>query len=461
MKVVAKFGGSVLRDSNGYALSAKIVKRLKDEGAKVVTVVSAMKGVTDSLLRVSGRLPSDWRKYVEALKKRHLRVLDELGASEKWRREVEFLFEELGRVLWALDILKESTPKTRDFVLSFGERLSSVLMAAALEREGIKAEPMLAGKAGIFTDENFNEAIPLYDIIEKEVPERVEPLLDDGVTPVVTGFLGSTINGTVTTLGRGGSDLTATILGSALRADEVRLYTDIDGIKTANPKEFPDAVTIRELSVEEAIELAHLGAKRLHPRTFEPVMRRHVDVRVLSLYEPEGNSTLISSGKKGPMLKAVVTLNGLSIITVKGVGMVGTRGVAAMVMEAASKVGANIYAISQPISELTISIAVKGDKAKMVSQAIKNALEAKGIKVETKVRHDVTAVSVVGRGLEESDFVGEVLSPLKGHPVLMISKGPLDLSLTVMTTPKGGRELAKLYHKKILEEMKEYYGEAK
>jgi len=461
MKIVAKFGGSVLKDAEGYARAAKVVKELKDEGAKVVVVVSAMKGVTDSLIRVSGRLPQGWKNYVEALEKRHTRVLDELGAPDQWRRKVKSLFDELARVLWALDILKESTPRTKDFVLSFGERLSSVLMAAALERMGIKAEALTPKEAGIFTDENYSEAAPLYDLIEREVPGRVEPLLDEGVTPVVTGFLGSTLNGSLTTLGRGGSDLSATILGSSLRADEVRLYTDIDGIKTANPKEFPDAVTIKDLSVEEAIELAHLGAKRLHPRTFEPVLRRHVDVRVLSLYEPYGNSTLISVGKRGPMLKAVTMMNGLSIITVKGVGMVGTRGVAASVMEAASKVGANIYAISQPVSEISISLAVKGTKADLVSRAIKNTLEAHGISVETKIRNDVTAVSIVGRGLEEPDFVGEVLSPLKEHPVLMMSKGPLDQSLTVLTTSKSSRELAKLYHEKILKEMNEYYGETK
>ncbi|NPA84521.1 MAG: aspartate kinase [Crenarchaeota archaeon] len=461
MKVVAKFGGSVLRDAEGYARAAEVVKSLSEDGSKVAVVVSAMKGVTDSLLKVSGRLPKDWRKYVEALERRHVRVLDELGSSAKWRKRVRSLFEELARVLWALEILKESTPRTKDFVLSFGERLSSTLMAAALERAGVRAEPVTAGEAGIFTDENYNEAVPLYEVIEKEVPERIEPLLDDGIVPVVTGFLGSTVNGSITTLGRGGSDLTATILGSSLRADEVRLYTDIDGIKTANPKEFPDAITIRELSVEEAIELAHLGAKRLHPRTFEPVIRRHVDVRVLSLYDPKGNSTLISVGKRGPMLKAVTMVNGLSIITVKGVGMVGTRGVAASVMEAASKVGANIYAISQPVSEVTISIAIKSDKATQVSSAIKNALAGHGITVETKVRSEVTAVSIVGRGLEEASFVGEALAPLKGHPVLMISKGPLDQSLTVLTTSRGSRELAGLYHRKIIEGMIEYYGETK
>ena len=460
MRLVAKFGGSVLRDAEGYKRAAKVVKELREE-SKVVVVVSAMKGVTDSLLKVSGSLPKDWKKYVEALRKRHLKVLEELGASSNRFKEVNALFDELTKVLWALEILKESTPKTRDFVLSFGERLSARLMSAALEAEGIEAEPWDPHRAGIYTDENFNEALPLYDVIEKEVPERIEPFLDEGKVPVVTGFLGSTKEGTITTLGRGGSDLTATILGSALRADEVRLYTDIDGIKTANPKEFPNAITIKELSVEEAIELAHLGAKRLHPRTFEPVLRRHVDVRVLSLYEPHGNSTLISYGKRGPMLKAVAIMNNLAIITVKGVGMVGYKGVAAKVMEATSKVGANIYAISQPISELSISLAVKSNKADWVSNAIKNVMEGSGISVETHVRKGVAAVSVVGRGLEEPDYVAEAFKPISGSPVLMLSKGPLDLSLTVVTGERSSRQLARKFHDMILDEMKKYYGEAK
>ncbi|ABU81383.1 aspartate kinase [Ignicoccus hospitalis] len=461
MKLVAKFGGSVLRDAEGYSASAKVVKECVGEGYKVVVVVSAMKGVTDSLLKVSGSLPKDWKKYVEALKRRHERVLQQLGSSERWFKELEKNVEELKNVLWALYILREHTPRTRDFVLSFGERLSTILMSAALEREGLNPIPLTPEKAGIFTDENYNEAVPLYDVIEREVPKRLEPFLEEDKVPVVTGFLGSTLEGSITTLGRGGSDLTATILGSSLKADEVRLYTDIDGIKTGNPKEFPDAVTIRELSVEEAIELAHLGAKRLHPRTFEPVLRRHVDVRVLSLYDPKGNNTLISHGRRGPMLKAVALLNGLAIITVKGVGMVGTKGVAATVMESVTKVGANIYAISQPVSEISISIAVKSSKADLVSNAIRNALEGKGISVETKIKDNVTAVSVVGRGLEELDFVGNVLSLFDNKPVLMVSKGPLDQSLTVLTTNKASREIGRKIHEKIVEEMMQYYGEAK
>ncbi len=461
MKIVSKFGGSVLRDAEGYSKAADIVKELHDEGHEVVVVVSAMKGVTDSLLKVANSLHSGWRPYVKALKNRHLKVLKDLQADFKWIQNVEELFDELSKVLWALEILKESTPKTKDYILSFGERLSVNLMAAAIERKGLPSKALNPLEAGIYTDDNFSNVSPLYDDIESAVRENVGNLLDEGIIPVVTGFLGVTKTGSFTTLGRGGSDLTATILGASLKADEVRLYTDVDGIKTANPKEFPDAVTIRELSVMEAIELARLGAKRLHPRTFEPILRRPVDVRVLSLYDPHGNSTLISYTNKGPLLKAVAIANNMALITVKGVGMVGMRGTAAKVMEAVAKVGANIYAISQPVSETAISIVIKDENSELVSKAIKRTLEASGIKVETSVRKGVSAVSIVGRGLENPSFVGEVLSHLKGLPSLMIAKGPLDLSLSVITPSKAARKIAEKYHKLILENMKEYYGEAK
>ncbi|UXD22430.1 hypothetical protein IPA_04690 [Ignicoccus pacificus DSM 13166] len=461
MKLVAKFGGSVLRDSEGYKRSAEVVKDLIDNNNEVVVVVSAMKGVTDSLLNVANSIHKGWRPYVKALKARHLRVLEELSASPKWYKVIDALFDELSRVLWALEILKESTPRTRDYILSFGERLSVNLMAAALEKVGLRARPMNPLEAGIYTDDNFSQVSPLYDLIEKVAKERISNVLEEGIIPVVTGFLGTTTAGIFTTLGRGGSDLTATILGASLGVDEVRLYTDVDGIKTANPKEFPNAITIRELSVYEAIEMARLGAKKLHPRTFEPVLRRPVDVRVLSLYDPQGNSTLISYGKKGPKLKSVAMINEMTIITVKGVGMVGMRGTAAKVMEAAAKIGANIYAISQPISETSISIVVKEEKAEAAAKAIKASLEGSGINVEVELRKNISTVSVVGKGLENPSFVGDVLSMLEDMPVLMIAKGPLDLSLSVITPTKYAKEVASRYHEEILREMKEYYGEAK
>jgi len=458
---VAKFGGSVLKDAQGYKKSAEVIKEIIEEGNNVVVVVSAMKGVTDSLLKVSDSIHRGWRTYVKALQKRHLNVLRELNTDPKWEDDITALFDELSKVLWALEILKESTPRTKDYILSFGERLSVHLMAAALEKEGISARPLNPLEAGIYTDDNFNNVSPLYDVIEDAVKDKLGNLLEEGITPVVTGFLGVTRSGLFTTLGRGGSDLTATILGVALGADEVRLYTDVDGIKTANPREFPDAITIKDLSVFEAVELARLGAKRLHPRTFEPVLRRPVDVRVLSLYDPHGESTLISYNKRGPLLKAVAVMNGMTLITVKGVGMVGMRGTAARVMEAVAKVGANIYAISQPVSETAISILIKEDRSDMVSKAIKSSLEAEGIRVEVEARKGVSAVSIVGRGLETPSFVGEILSYLEGLPVLMISKGPLDLSLSIITPTNSAKKLAERYHHLILEEMKSYYGIAK
>ncbi|ALU12437.1 hypothetical protein EYM_03730 [Ignicoccus islandicus DSM 13165] len=462
MRVVSKFGGSVLRDVEGYRKAAQIVKELlNDTENEVVVVVSAMKGITDSLLRVSENPHRGWREYLRALQRRHERVLDQLNADEKWKESLRELFDNLNKVLWALEILKESTPRTKDYILSFGERSSSVLMAAALESVGIDAEPVFPERLGIYVEGEPPNVTILYDMTFEKVRENLGSILSEGRIPVATGFLGINIEGVITNLGRGGSDLTATILGAALNADEVRLYTDVDGIKTANPREFKEAVTIPELSLYEAIELARLGAKRLHPKTFEPLLRRPTDVRILSLYNPHGSSTLISYKKQGPNLKAVAVMNDLALISVKGVGMVEMKGTAAKVMEACAKVGANIYAISQPISETSITIAVNKGFTDIVAKAVKNSLGLYGIDVEVDIKPDVSAVSIVGKGLEEPTYVSNVLRELPNEPVLLVTKGPSDLSLTIFTTHRAARSIASSFHKAILKEMEKYYGVAK
>ncbi len=461
MRVVAKFGGSVLRDVEGYKRAAELVKGFVNEGHEVVTVVSAMKGVTDSLLRVSENLHRGWRDYVKALQKRHEKVLEKLNSEEKWKVMLRKLFDDLSKVLWALEILKESTPRTKDYVLSFGERSSSVLLAAALDSFGIEAQPVFPEELGILVEGEPPNVNIIYETTFEEVRKNVQRLLSNGKVPVATGFLGINTDGSITNLGRGGSDLTATTIGAALDVDEVRLYTDVDGIKTANPREFRDAITIPELSLSEAIELARLGAKRLHPKTFEPLLRRPIDVRILSLYQPSGNSTLISYRGSGPKLKAVAIMNDLALISIKGVGMVEMKGTAAKVMEACAKVGANIYAISQPISETSISIAVNKSLSDKVTKAVKNSLGLYGIDVEIDVRPDVSAVSIVGKGLGEVTYTTKILRELPDEPVLLITKGPSDLSLTIFTTHKSARKIASNFHKAIIREMREYYGEAK
>ena len=461
MKVVSKFGGSVLRDYEGYKRAAEVVKSFNDKSYETVVVVSAMKGITDSLLRVSENPHRGWREYLKALQKRHENVLEKLNSDRKWMKLLHELFENLNKVLWALEILRESTPRTKDYILSFGERSSSILMAAALEANGIEAEPVFPERLGIYVEGEPPNVTILYDITFEKIRENLNSILSEGKVPVVTGFLGVNTDGIITNLGRGGSDLTATTVGAALGADEVRLYTDVDGIKTGNPTEFENAVTIPELSLYEAIELARLGAKRLHPKTFEPLLRRPVDVRILSLYKPDGNSTLISYKNKGPNLKAVAVMNDLALISVKGVGMVEMKGTAAKVMEACAKVGANIYAISQPISETSISVAVNKGLTDLVTKAIKNSLGLYGIDVEIDIKPDVSAVSIVGKGLGDPIYTSKALRELPDEPVLLVTKGPVDLSLTIFTTHKAARSIASSFHRVILDEMRKYYGEAK
>ncbi len=445
MGVVVKLGGSVLRDAKGYKEAAKTV-RLHAEEDDVVSVVSAMKGVTDSLLRIVGR--EDWGLQLKGLKERHVRVAEELDGD---LIEIEGVFEELRSVLKAIELLKDYDAHVRDLVLSFGERLSSILLKFALRREGVKAVNLMGGEAGIITDGNFGSARPIWDITLKEVRERITPLLEEGIVPVVTGFVGMTPDGRITTLGRGGSDFTATLLARALGFKEVILYTDVDGIKTGDPRKFKDAKTVPVLSIEEAVELAHLGAKRFHPRTFEPILDVDVNVRITSLYDKR-DSTLITHKNSGPPVKAVAMMNGLALLTVSSVSMVGYRGTAAKVMEALSKVGANIYAISQPVSETTITVAIKEELADDSARAVKAAMESMGVKVNINVNRGVTAVSVVGYGLRNPEYVSRLFSLIEGFPIMMVSKGPLDYGVTIITPSERSLELGKVLHRWVLKE---------
>ena len=445
MGVIVKIGGSVLRDAKGYKEAAKVVREHAEE-EDVVAVVSAMKGVTDSLLRIVGR--EDWELQLRGLKERHLRVAEELEGD---LLEIEGVFEELRSVLKAIELLKDYDAHVRDLVLSFGERLSSILLKHALRGEGLKAVNLMGGEAGIITDSNFGSARPIWDITLNEVRKRLLPLLEEKIIPVVTGFIGMTPDGRITTLGRGGSDFTATLLARALDFKEVILYTDVDGIKTADPRKFKDARTVPILSIEEAVELAHLGAKRFHPRTFEPILDSDVNVRITSLYDKR-DSTLITHKHAGPPVKAVAMMNGLALLTVSSVSMVGYRGTAAKVMEALSKVGANIYAISQPVSETTITVAIKEELADDSSRAVKAAMESMGVKVHVNVNRGVTAVSVVGYGLRNPEYVSKLFSLIEGFPILMVSKGPLDYGVTIITPSERSLELGKVLHRWVLKE---------
>jgi len=295
--VVMKFGGTSVEDAPAIRRLIGIVESRMN--ARPVVVVSALARVTDQLVEAGGAAASGHLgsalATVRNIYVRHEALADELVGPETYSQvdhEIRVLFQKLEALLLELSATRQLTPQLQDELLSFGECLSSHLVQAALCEAGIKAQHVDA-RACIVTDENHGQASPLWQETNQRTHDAVVPVLEAGMVPVLGGFIASTGAGIASTLGRGGSDFSAAILGAALGASRVEIWTDVDGIMTTDPKLCPDARVIRKMSFDEAAELAHFGAKVLHPATLVPAMRENIPVYVLNSRHPEGAGTEI------------------------------------------------------------------------------------------------------------------------------------------------------------------------
>jgi len=407
--VITKFGGSILSDGSDYSRIAEHIGDLTKQGVGTVVVVSAMKNVTNSLIKLISH-PVQYKAIINWIKEKYEFALNDAcnnGCKEEFYEAFKELMAELERGAWAIGVLGEVSPKVKDYILSFGERLSSVVMCAALSSKGVPCEPLSGFDAGIVTDDNFGEAKPIHEISSRLSRAKILPLLRAGKVPVVTGFIGGTLDGAITTLGRGGSDYTATLLARYLGAEEVRLYTNVPGILAADPRFVSDARVVSKLSFKEAMELAYLGAKKFHPRTFEPLLGTGIRVRVTSINEPD-SGTVIDDVGGPPPLKAVVALTDLALVSVEGASMVGRLGTAAEIMRAASASGVNIVGIAQPVSEVSITLVVKNKDADNLVSALGRLRN--GFLRNVDVKREVSAVVVVGEGLRNMGILRDVLS---------------------------------------------------
>jgi len=275
-----KFGGTSLSSAPKIKNAAKILQRFLPSN-KIVVVASAIGETTDQLTEIGelakkGELRKA-RKVLTRVQTSHRRIVP-LVAGKAGTREllerIEQLNSELERTVEGIAHLRELTPRSRDYLLSFGERLSSPVLAATANAAGLKARPFTDAEAGITTDDNFGEAKPLMETSYHQIRQRLEPLWNRRVIPIVTGFIASTVDGSITTLGRGGSDYTAALLGAALAAEEIWIWTDVDGLMTADPRIVRDAVVLPNVSFGEALELSFFGAKMMHPRALQPAAQK-------------------------------------------------------------------------------------------------------------------------------------------------------------------------------------------
>ncbi len=409
--IVMKFGGSSVAQAERIRQVCEIVKSRLPQSP--VVVASAFRGVTDELLNLARASLQGDASLLDRIRSRHLAIARKLGLSPEI---LESCLARLGDLVRGISLLKEITPRTLDLVASFGERLSTRLIAAFLARGGIPARQVDAFEAGLLTDERFGSANPLPEA-EEEIRRAFSGFRD---LPVVTGYIGRTRSGDVTTLGRNGSDYTATILGAALDASEVQIWSDTDGIMTADPRLVPKALPIEALSFAEACELAFYGGRVLHPHTLIPAMRKNIPVRVLNTFKPEHPGTAILARLEKPSqgVKSIAFKKHQFILTVTSPRMLAGPGFLARIFEALSRHGIDVDMVST--SEVSVSATAAS------SENLERASEELSGEFEVAIERDRAVLCVVGDGIRSRPGVAaEVFGAVAeaGVNVLMISQG--------------------------------------
>ncbi|MEM2921652.1 MAG: aspartate kinase [Candidatus Bathyarchaeia archaeon] len=463
MKLVMKFGGSSLANGESFRNAVGIAVKAFLRGDVIVAVVSAVSDVTDQLIALSkvaeNGKSNEVKKIVSALAERHERIA-EVAVTDKnvlkdVNEQLKTLFGNLLNVLLDVSNLKELTPRAHDFILSFGERFAAAIFCGALRSLGIEARWFTGQEAGIVTDSNFGSARPLMKMTTYQVKEVLSPLLTQRVFPVVTGYIGATPEGITTTLGRGGSDYSATILATALGADEVWIWTDVDGLMTADPKIEPLAQTIYKISYEEAVEMAYFGAKGMHPKALEPVEEAGIPVRILNSYNPNAPGTLIThetSVRDHYVVKAIAMIPDVSLINVSGAGMVGTPGMAASIFDILGRKGVNLLMISQSSSEANISFVVPRNDLLVAVNALEMALLGRGAVRKITSENDVCIIAVVGAGMKGSPGVAaRVFRAVadQGINIRMIAQGSSELNISFLVKAKDGVRAVRALHQEF------------
>jgi bifunctional aspartokinase / homoserine dehydrogenase 1 len=456
---VHKFGGASLADSSAVRHAIEIIGSFRPE--PTVVVVSAMAGVTDALLEAARHAEAGNESTVSALlaqlRSRHLEVAGSLLPSGSARAEmlahIEDVFQDLDAIILELRLGGQLSARTADDVLSRGERLSARLVAAALDQAGHQAEYVDATDV-VRTDAVFGQAAPDFALTEQSAQRVLSPLLERGTVPVIPGFLGATPSGDVATLGRGGSDLTATLLARSLGASQVFLWKDVPGLLTADPRLVPDARVIPQVHAREAAELAYYGAKVLHPRALIPLTGRRTSIYIRPFADPSSPGTEVSERAtpgKSPV-KALTAATGQALMTVAGNGMLGVPGIAARTFAALHGRQISVSLISQASSEHSICFSVPEPLAEEARRSLLQEFQGEIARREidgVEVSPGMATLAVVGLGMQGTPGVAAgVFSALAagGINVVAIAQGSSELNISVVISAAEAAEAQRRIH---------------
>src|SRR2546421_348768 len=447
---IMKFGGTSVEDANAFRNVAKIVLAAAD--ANPVVVVSAISGFTNSLLKSVDRAfhgdPRNASRSIEPDFARHVAIAGELlnadaaATFEQALAAARAEIRQLHRIIAAHPV---ATPPLQDETVAYGEQLSSQLLAAVLREHGLAARQIDARRC-IKTDESYGTASPLPES-EQSTRNEVLTLLESSKIPVLGGFVGSTMTGVTTTLGRGGSDYTAALVGAALDAREIQIWTDVSGVLTADPRVVPEAQTIPVLSYQEAAELAYFGAKVLHPKTIQPAIDKSIAVRVCNSRAPKDASTLIvsESASTPQTIKAIAHKNGITTVQVTSARMLGAYGFLRGLFEVFDRHHTAVDVVTT--SEVSVSLSI--DDARTLPTLIPDLEQLGTVEIE----ENRTIISVVGEGLRSTPGIAaRVFSVIRDINVSMISVGASSVNLTFMVDEPHAVEAITRLHRVCFEQ---------
>ncbi len=441
--IVMKFGGSSLASGEAVRRVASIVaERL---GRKPVVVVSAMGKTTDRLLEAADHAAAGRRqealRLVEELKRFHLEEGHPCGGR------TEELFAELAELLRGLSVIGELTPRTIDAVSSYGERLSSMIVAEKFRAAGIDAAHADSREL-VVTDSRHTSAAPVFEQTYARIAARIPPLLENHDAVVMGGFIARDENGVTTTLGRGGSDFTASIVGAALDAEEIQIWTDVDGMLTSDPRLVEGVHRVKVISFDEAAELAYFGARVLHPATLIPAIEKNIPVRILNSYRPQAEGTRIVA-ERVPcrnIVKAISSKRGITIVNIRSTRMLGAHGFLRRIFEVFDRHQTSVDMVST--SEVSVSATIDDARA---LEAIKADLEEFST---VEVESDQAIVCVVGDNIRYTPGIaGRLFQALNGINIRMISQGASLLNMGFVVAGADVKRALEALHEEFFSDL--------
>lgn len=474
--LVMKFGGTSVGSADALVNAMQIIRDAKKDWDRVVVVTSAMSGVTNLLLDSAASASqgnsvgtTSWSSLLSnaesTLREKYFSAADALIKDQKLREEtksgINTLIQSLVDLCKAIAVLGEASPRAMDAVASLGERMSLRLLSAVAIDAGIKVQAV-ESKEFIITNDHFQNAHPDIKVTTEKTRGLLNPLMDKDIIPITTGFIGATPEGVITTLGRGGSDYSAAIIASVLPADDVWIWTDVDGVMTSDPRIVKEAKTLPEISYGEIAELAYYGAKVLHPKTIRPVVEAGIGLRICNTFNPSHPGTRLKANRhangktNGQVIKAVTAIRKQKLVTIEGRGMLGVPGVAARAFGAVASTGTSVPLITQASSEQSICFAVPTESAKQVLDALQ-----KDFALELSVRdidrvwatEEVAIITAVGSGTRNTPGVaGQIFSKLgdKEINVLAIAHGSSDVSISMVVETKDTEVAVRALHELIV-----------